>query len=387
MIARRIQHVQDPVIPIVGRWTRQHPGTISLGQGVVHFPPPPQVFQAVSQAAQHDRSLDRYGDVSGSDGLIELIRDKLVTENEIDLVAQQSTVVVTAGANMGFLNAILAIADVDDEIILLAPYYFNHQMAIEIAGCRPVVVPTLADHQPDLDAIADAMTPRTKAIVTVSPNNPTGTVYSPQDLNSINQLCARQGIYHVCDEAYEYFLYDGLQHYSPGSRAGAGRHTISLFSLSKTYGMAGWRVGYCVVPNHLVDAIKKIQDTNLICPPIVCQTAASAALTVGADWCRDQIGGLNAVRDASLESLSVLGGKCHQATPQGAFYLFLHLQTDRSDMQLVEQLIRDFGVAVLPGSAFGVTQGCCLRASYGALQPSAVVDGVGRLCKGLQKLL
>ncbi len=391
VIANRIQHVQSPVIPIVGRWTSEHPGTISLGQGVVHHAPPAEVFQAVceatGQAGNRASSLDRYGPVVGNDRLIELIQNKLIAENRIDPVAEQASVVCSAGSNMGFLNAILAIADIGDEIILLSPYYFNHHMAIEIAGCRAVVVATDDQNQPDLDAINDAITPRTKAIVTVSPNNPTGAVYRESDLAEINLMCAARGLYHLSDEAYEYFLHDGVRHYSPGCAVGASEHTISLYSLSKSYGMSGWRIGYSVVPNHLVEGIRKIQDTNLICPPIVCQVAAAAALEVGSDWCREQIAGLTAVRDATLGSLAQLGDRCRYAVPKGAFYVLFQLQTDRSDMTLVETLIRQFSVAVLPGSAFGVSKGCSLRLSYGALDPQSVREGVGRLRDGLATLL
>ena len=391
VISERIQKVQDPVIPIVGRWTIENPGTISLGQGVVHYAPPQEVFDAVNEATTHAGSLDRYGPVAGSDELLGLISAKLISENGIDPDASDAAVVCSAGANMAFLNAVLAVADPGDEIILLAPYYFNHHMAIEIAGCRAVVVQTDEDHQPDLNRIAAAVTDRTRAVVTVSPNNPTGAVISSDLLAEINDLCARRGIYHISDEAYEYFVYDGERHCSPGAFPGAGPHTISLFSLSKSYGMAGWRIGYAVVPNHLLHGIKKIQDTNLICPPIVCQTAAAAALRVGSGWCREQIGGLERVRDTALATIAELGDRCKVAVPQGAFYLFLRLRTQQQDMKLVRSLIEECAVAVLPGSAFGDQpdgeDGCSIRLSYGALDPESVIEGVGRLRDGLQRLL
>ena len=139
--ADRIEHVQSPVIPIVGRWTSEHPGTISLGQGVVHYPPPPEVLRTVSQAALADRTIDRYGPFGGRDSLLRLLEEKLARDNGIDVASSDCSVICTAGANMAFLNAILAIADIGDEVILLSPYYFNHHMAIEIAGCRFWVKP------------------------------------------------------------------------------------------------------------------------------------------------------------------------------------------------------------------------------------------------------
>src|SRR5207253_108726 len=113
------------------------------------------------------------------------------------------SVVVTAGGNMAFFNALLAIADAGDEIVLPTPYYFNHEMAIVMLGCRPVLVPTTDDYQLDVDAIAAAITGRTRAIVTISPNNPSGAVYSRDALIAVNRLCRDRGIFHISDEAYE----------------------------------------------------------------------------------------------------------------------------------------------------------------------------------------
>ena len=387
MISNRIRQVQSPVIPIVGRWTAETPGTISLGQGIVNYAPPTQVFQAIRQTSFDDLALHRYSGVAGDPRVQELVAEKLKRENKIDVALQGCEVFCTAGANMGFLNAVLAIADVDDEIILLNPYYFNHHMAIEIAGCRVIAVDTNADQQPDLDAIGQAVTPRTKAVVTVSPNNPTGAVYRPSDLMAINRLCADRGIYHISDEAYEYFLYDEQEHFSAGSLPDAGGHTLSLYSLSKSYGLAGWRIGYSVVPNHLMTAMRKIQDTNLICPPTICQVAARAALEVGSDWCRAQSQGFQQVRDAAIQRIQELGARCQITHAQGAFYLFLTLQSDQDDLQLVESLIREHKIATLPGSAFGMTDRCSIRISYGALDADSVLDGVGRLVDGLHSLL
>ena len=299
-VASRIESVQDPVIPMVGKMIAENPGTISLGQGVVHYRPPPEVFSCTTHS---DNDFHRYGDVCGNVALLDLIREKLATDNSIQS-EDESAVVFTAGSNMGFLNAVLAIADIEDEIILMSPFYFNHEMAIEIAGCKAVVVPTTEDYQLNLDSIRAAITDRTRAIVTVSPNNPTGAVYSRQALTEVNKLCVAHGIYHISDEAYEYFVYDDLRHFSPGSLEGAAAHTISLFTLSKAYGMAGWRAGYMVAPADLLMPIKKIQDTNLVCPPIISQAAAAAALQVGRAWCDPKAKALGQVRKAPLISTS-----------------------------------------------------------------------------------
>ncbi len=377
--------MQSPVIPVVAEWIAAHPGTISLGQGVVHYAAPVAVRDAVAQSVESDARLDRYGFVGGLPELREGLANKVAAENGCDL--SHSEIIFTSGSNMGFLNAVLAVTDPGDEVILPGPYYFNHHMAIEIAGCRAVVVPTDENYQLDLSALERAVTERTRAIVTVSPNNPTGAVYSRHSLTEVNELCHRAKCYHVADEAYEYFTFAGAEHFSPSSLPTAADHTISLFSFSKAYGMAGWRCGYMIVPQHLVTSIKKIQDTNLICPPLVCQVAASAALTAGSTWAREQIEPLQGVREMVLSELSELGERCRFPRPEGAFYVLTSLDTTVDDLELVQALIRDWGVAVLPGSTFGIGQGCTLRIAFGSLAPQAVAEGLGRLRRGLEQLL
>ena len=374
--------VQSPMISVVGELVKRHPGTISLGQGIVHYGPPASVARAVADAAASDPRVNRYSLTFGIDALLEGIAAKLERENGMQIgVARRMA--VTAGANMAFLNAILAIADVGDEVILLSPFYFNYEMAVQMAGCRVVVVPTDAEYQPDVRAIESAINARTRGVVTISPNNPTGAVYSRQSLEAINAMCRERGIYHIADEAYEYFVYGESSHFSPGSIEGSAAHTISLYSFSKAYGMAGWRVGFMVIPDHLEESVKKVQDTNLICPPVLNQIAAAAALAEGRAWCEQRIRSIAHVRDIVLEELSKLGDRVQVPTPTGAFYALLRVHTDRRDMELVETLIRDFGVAVMPGSTFGIEQGCYLRVAYGALEADTVAEGVGRLVRGL----
>ena len=381
--SRRLAAVQTPVIPVVGRWIAETPGTISLGQGVVWYGPPPEVAEAV----QHFGSnlLDhRYGPVDGLDFLVDLIETKLARENGIT-VRPDSRVVVTAGGNLAFKNAIVAITDPGDEVILQTPYYFNHEMAVVMAGARPVSVPTTSQLQLDVDAITAAVTPRTRAIVTVSPNNPTGAVYDEASLRAVNELCRERGLFHIHDEAYEYFTY-GVPHFSPGSIDGAGAWTLSLYSLSKAYGMASWRVGYMVVPEALHMAVKKVQDTFLICPPSISQHAAAAALRVGASYARAHLPALDATRRTVREALTAGDMPWEVPEADGAFYLFVRLRSDRDPMDLAERLIREYKVAVMPGVAFGVP-GCGLRVSYGALDAATVVEGIGRLVTGLRALV
>lgn len=381
----RMQAVQSPIIPVVGDLIRRYPGTISLGQGVVSYGPPPEAIAQLSEFLS-DPSNHQYKAVVGIPPLQEAIAAKLQDFNGIT-INEQSRIVVTAGSNMAFMNAVLAITSPGDEIILQTPYYFNHEMATIMAGCRPVLVPTDANYQLQLDAIAQAITERTRAVVTVSPNNPTGVVYPETVLRAVNQLCRDRGLYHINDEAYEYFTYDGAQHISPASFADSQEHTISLYSLSKAYGFASWRIGYMVIPAHLMVAVNKVQDTNLICPPVISQYAALGALQAGMTYCQPQIQAIASVRQIVLNALNSLEGFCTITPAHGAFYYFLKVHTQMDALTLVEQLIRDHRVAVIPGTTFGMETGCYLRVAYGALQKDTVAEGIERLVQGLKTIL
>ncbi|MGL5835558.1 MAG: pyridoxal phosphate-dependent aminotransferase [Waterburya sp.] len=385
MLNSRMNQVQLPLIPLVSELIRNHPGAISLGQGVVNYPPPPEAIAALQTfLAQPNNHL--YQAVTGIEPLVEAIAQKLTTDNQIE-INQENEIVVTAGSNMGFLSTILAITQAGDEIILNTPYYFNHEMAITMANCHPVLVNTDEAYQLDLQAIAQGITPKTKAIVTISPNNPTGAVYSRASLQAVNDLCRDRGIYHISDEAYEYFTYDGVEHISPASFPHSADHTISLFSLSKAYGFASWRIGYLVIPQHLLLPFKKVQDTNLICPPVVSQYAALGALTVGKSYCQHHLLEIAQVRKVVREQLQSIQQLAAIAPASGAFYFWLKINTELNDLELVKQLVEQDRVAAIPGSTFGMKNGCYLRIAYGSLQLSTATAGIERLIKGLNRVV
>jgi aspartate/methionine/tyrosine aminotransferase len=382
-VSARIDAVQAPIIPILGEWIRQSPGTISLGQGIVSYGPPPEALAAIPRFLER-ADAHRYGPVEGLPELVDALAQKLTHENRLPL--DRSRIVVTAGGNLAFMNAVLAVADPGDEVILQAPFYFNHEMAIVMADCRPVVVPTDARYQLQLDAIERAITPRTRAIVTISPNNPTGAVYPEADLRAVNALCAARGLWHVHDEVYEYFTYGEAAHFSPGSIPGADAHTISLYSLSKAYGFASWRIGYMVVPERLWVAVNKIQDTLLICAPHISQAAAVGALAAGRSYCDAHVAALAPVRARVLERLDAISDLVQAPSADGAFYCLLRVKTDVDAMTLAERLIREHKVATVPGTAFGLTTGTYLRISYGALAGEKIDEGLGRLLSGIKSI-
>lgn len=375
----RMAGVDSPIIPTIAALVRDNPGTISLGQGVVNYGPPASAIAALP-ALMGDSQLNKYQSVLGLPSLVDTFAQKLAAENQVHC-AHESVVMVTAGSNMAFLNCVLAVADPGDEFILPMPFYFNQEMAIRMSGCVPVGVPTHADWSLDLDALAAAITSRTRAIVTVSPNNPTGAVYSEASLRAVNAMCAKAGIYHFSDEAYEYFTYNGARHFSPAAIPGAQAHTLSFYSMSKNYGMASWRVGYVVFPADLLGAMNKVQDTNLICAPVASQLLALQALKLGRDWVQPKIQALAQVREQVHQSLRGLGDLVQFPATQGAFYVLMKLPGVPDAMAFNRALVEKHQVATLPGFAFGMSDTATAnyqRLSYGALDAATVAEGVQR---------
>jgi aspartate/methionine/tyrosine aminotransferase len=363
--------VDSPIIPTIAKLVRENPGTISLGQGVVNYGPPAQAVAELPNLMA-DAQLNKYQAVGGIAPLVDRFRQKLADDNHIHC-GTESIVMVTAGSNMAFLNSVLAVADPGDEFILPMPFYFNQEMAIRMCGCVPVPVPTHSDWSLDVDAMAAAITPRTRAIVTVSPNNPTGAVYSEESLRAV--------IYHFSDEAYEYFTYDGARHFSPASIPGAQGHTLSFYSMSKNFGMASWRVGYVVFPADLFGAMNKVQDTNLICAPVASQLLALQALQLGCEWVQPKVQALAEVRAQVNQALQGLGDLVEFPQTQGAFYVLMKLPGVSDPMAFNRAMTEKHRVATLPGFAFGLSDMAVAnyqRLSYGALDAATVAEGVAR---------
>ena len=386
--SRRLEAVQSPIIPVLADLLRAHPDALSLGQGIVGYAPPPAAAARLAGAFA-DPARHRYQPVAGLPELTAALTDWMARRYGVPVgPAHGNRLMVTAGGNNAFYAALLAATEPGDEVILPTPYYFNHEMAVTMAGCRPVTVPTDAACQLDPAAIAAAVTPRTRVVVTVSPNNPTGAVYPAAALRAVNTLCATRGLYHFSDEAYAEFVHEGPPHHAPAADPGTAAHTVSLHSLSKAFGFAGWRIGWLVYPAPLEAALRKIQDTLLICPPVISQHAAVGALSAGADWIAAQSGPLRDNRARLWQGLADLAaeGLCTLPPAAGAFYFLPNLRSTLDSRTVAERLIREHGVAVVPGSAFGCPDGCRLRVAYGALDPSRAAEAVARLSRGFRAL-
>ena len=205
----------------------------------------------------------------------------------------------------------------------------------------------------------------------------------------MNALCASRGLYHVSDEVYEYFLFDGARHFSPGAITGAEAHTVCIYSLSKAYGFASWRVGYMLFPTPLLEAVEKVQDTNVICAPAVSQYAAVRVLDAGREWVDERLESIAAVRRIAHDALSGLGARVTVPRAEGAFYFLARVERGGGSVAFVERLIRRHRIAVIPGAAFGMDDeddGCYLRIGYGAVDAATMREGMDRLVAGITAL-
>ncbi len=383
-MSNRVNAVQVPIIPQVADWIRANPGTISLGQGVAGYAPPPDAWTALERL-QQDPSLHRYQPVGGLPELVEAMKLRLARRLGVP-VGPDRRLMVTAGANAAFQQVVLAICDPGDEVLLPLPWYFNQEMALTLANVRPVPVPGDSRHWPLLNSLERARTQRTRAVVTVSPNNPTGAVYPPALLRSINQFCRDQGLFHISDETYEAFVHGDIPHASPGALPGSEAHTICLHSLSKAFGFASWRIGFVLLPAALEAPFRAIQDTWLICPPVASQLAGLGCLQTPDSWLESRLNDIRTVRRQVLDGLQALDSAILPSPADGAFYVFLELPSGMDSLTVTRLLIEEHRVAVIPGTAFGMTHRPSLRVAYGALAPDTAGEGIGRLVQGLHQL-
>ena len=366
----------------------------SLAQGVVFWTPP---AKALADAASElsASATSSYCEDAGLPGLRSALQDKLARENGMS----SSSVMVTAGANQAFTNAVLALCDEGDRVGLFAPYYFNHRMALQMTGCTIVTgARDSATMLPSAEWVERTLSdPETsmKMLVITNPCNPTGIVVPFEVLKRIADACAKANCWLVLDNTYEYFVYGEHTH-----RAIEAPHVINIFSFSKAYGMMGWRMGYIAfqdgqtsgggAPWSLEAELLKIQDTIPICPTVLSQHVAMGALRAGHEWVQEKLGAvvenqqtIKAALTAALGEGSVIGG-------QGAIYLLAKLPSGRGahgadDVAFVRALAADHGVVVIPGSSCGAPGH--IRVSYANLCPEECRHAARRLGHGLVALV
>jgi len=307
-----------------------------------------------------------YSENAGLVSLREAIVEKLKRDNNIE--ANISQILVTVGAIEGLSAAVMAIIDPGDEVLLFTPTYSTHIRQVIIASGKPVLVPTIEEDgfALDFDAIRKAITSKTKAIICCSPNNPTGTVFPEKALRELASLALQHNLVIITDEAYEYFIYDGREHFSIGSIPEMKEHVVSCYTFTKTYAMTGWRIGYLHADEALIPQITKAHIPFAICAPVVSQYAALAALEGPQDCVSEFRAHYLAARNLMCERLDDLDSAFAYQRPGGSYLMFpkILLEEGRDSMAFCKSLLRNGRVSTTPGIAFGPAGESHLRLSF-----------------------
>jgi len=346
---------------------------IDLGQAVLGMAPPPGAAAAV-------RALLDRGDPHGyspDPGLPEALDALAAFLREVKGVpdASPERLMLTCGCNQAFADALLAVTEPGDEVMVQGPHYFDHVFTIRLAGCVPVEVPMAPGGNrwaADPDRIVAAMTPRTRALAVVSPANPTGAVLPREHMDALAAACDARGIWLLSDETYDLLTFPPAEHVTA---AGLLERSVVLGSFSKTLGLAGWRLGYLFGPRPLMEEAVKVQDALVVCAPVVSQHALMGALPEAAAFAARARLELVRRRDALLAALT----RCpllEPTVPDGATFVMARLADRGDDVAFAETLLRRGGLITVPGSAFGPLGRGWVRISYGN-QPVERLHEVG----------
>jgi aspartate/methionine/tyrosine aminotransferase len=358
---------------------------IGFGAGEPDFPTPAHIVEA-AVAACRDPANHHYTPTAGIPALREAIAAKTKRDSGLEVKAGQ--ILVTNGGKQAVANAFAVLCDPGDEVIVLAPYWTTYPESIALAGGTPVYVGSdeTTGFRSSVDDLEEAWTPNTKALLFVSPSNPTGAVYPREEIEAIGRWAVAKGIWVITDEIYEHLTYDGVEHHSmPVLVPELAERCIVVNGVAKTYAMTGWRVGWLIGPGDAVAAATNIQSHETSNVSNVAQRAALAAVSGGLEDVAAMREAFDIRRRTIVKMLNEIDGVvCPE--PQGAFYAFpsvkgllgrsLRGQRPASSAELAELCINEAKVAVVPGEAFGAPG--FFRMSY-AMADHDMVEGVTRL--------
>jgi len=323
----------------------------------------------IKQGAISSIREGKVGGYSETAGLLELrkeIAKKLKRDNNID--AKVSEIIVTVGAIEGLSAAIMAIIDPGDEVILPSPTYSTHIRQVLIASGKPVLIPLIEDENYiwDIDAVKKAITPRSKAILYCSPSNPTGTVFSENQLRELAEIALKNNLVVITDEAYEYFIFDEACHFSIGSIPDMKRPVICTYTFPQTCALTGWRIGYLHADESLIPQITKAHIPFAICTPVVSQYAALAALKGSQDCVEGFRKHYCDMRNLMCEHLDRLDSVFSYQKPGGSYLMFpkILLPEGQDSLTFCRKLLREAHVSTTPGIAFGPHGEGHLRLSF-----------------------
>jgi len=325
-------------------------GGVNLSQGFPDFPAPAAIKEAACAAINAD--VNQYAVTWGARPLREAIAREFTKRYGLEIVADEQ-VTVCCGTTEAMMSTMMAIIDPGDEVVIFEPFYENYGPDAILSGATPRYV-TL--HAPgwsfDPDELAAAFNEKTKAIIINTPNNPTGKVFSREELEMIATLCRKWDAIAISDEIYEHIIYDGHRHIPIATLEGMADRTVTLNGLSKTFSVTGWRVGWTISPPSLTGAIRKVHDFLTVGAPAPLQEAGAVALGFAEDYYTTLAAHYQTRRDALVDILE----RHHFTTykPSGAYYIMTDISAFgfADDVEFARYLVKDVGVAAVPGSSF-----------------------------------
>lgn len=336
----------------------------------------PEHIKTAAQKALHE-NLTKYTPSAGILELRQAIAHKFKKENGLDYLA--TDIIVSCGAKQSCFNAIMACVSEGDEVIIPSPYWLSYPEMVRLAGAEPVIVPTTAANNWKMTAedFEGAMSPRTKMVIINSPGNPTGSVYTKEELRAIAEVAAEEEILILSDEIYEHLIYDETKHVSIASVTPEAHDlTITVNGFSKAYAMTGWRLGYLGAPKKIAQAIDSIQSHSTSNPCTFAQYGALAALTESQQCVTDMRDEFNIRREYMFNRLGTIH-RISATKPLGAFYILADISKfGMTSMNFADRLLSKTNVAVIPGIAFGNDH--VIRLSYAAGM-DIIKEGLDRL--------
>ncbi|MHC1788800.1 pyridoxal phosphate-dependent aminotransferase [Solidesulfovibrio sp.] len=361
--SRRAHNIKISATKLMPMLASEVGGCVSLGQGVPSFATPPHVVGAVCRALADLPSAGKYSLQPGTMELRRAVADLLAAEKQL-LADPEREIAITVGGMEALLCAVLCLCERGDEVIVPEPFYPSHVEQVLLAEACPVFVPLRRnDWSLDPEAVAAAITPRTRAIIINSPHNPTGSVFAKADLLAVAEIALRHGLYVICDDTYDALTYDGPA-FSLASLPELRPQLVAVGSFSKRFALTGWRVGFAFAPEPIMAQMLKVHDCTAICAPTPSQIAALASLTGPQGIYAGFLAALGNRRRRIMERLDAMPGIAYNA-PGGAFYIMARYDLPAAPMDVATRLIREARVITIPGDSFGPGGGQSLRLSFG----------------------
>ena len=348
-ISERTKTFTDSVIRRMTRVSLKY-GAVNLSQGFPDFDPPKPILDRLAEVTRED--FHQYSITWGAANFREALAAKQ-SPRMGRTIDPESEIVVTCGSTEAMMAAMMTVADPGDRVVVFSPFYENYGADAILCGAEPIYVPlTPPDFTFDPEKLEDAFRLRPKAMILCNPSNPCGRVFTEEELQTIAGLAEKYDVFVITDEVYEHIVYAPNRHVYFASLPGMWERTRSCSSLSKTYSITGWRLGYIIAPSALTDVAKKVHDFLTVGAAAPLQEAAVTGLRFGEEYYRKLAQTYTQKRDLFLRGLDDL--KIPHTTPQGAYYVMLDISEFgfSDDLEFCERLAKDVGVGAVPGSSF-----------------------------------